>query len=357
MINNYNEFLLNESMLILEAFLSADSDFLSKLDKMSQQSNTSAKIAGMILSRITDEEWVSAEDLKQDFFKNTDTNDKVSFVQRNRVKDGVDPYTMAGRTEIKVGKAIKYIANDLYDFTITDKQVEDFVNVYKAIPNEGEPNFQFYVGDDIKNGYNTSNYYNRYGTLGGSCMNDEPSYLKIYRNNGDKVRLLVLLEDNGTICGRALVWKLDKSPCDAKYFMDRVYTNRDYETNKFIQYAEKNGFLYKSRMSSGDSEAVKFRYKGKDILGEIRVKLDGKQKEYPYMDTLFCLNKEKDELSNIPSWKCYKLWDTDGDRERCDDCNGKSKNKNLCYGCSEGAMILKAEGIDFDVERGRERDK
>ena len=357
MINNYNNFLLNESILILEAFLSADSDFLSKLDKMSQQSNTSARIAGLILTRITDQEWVSAEDLKQDFFKTTDTNDKVSFAQKNRIKDGVDPYTMAGRTDIKVGRAIKYMANDLYDLTITDKQVEDFVNVYKAIPNQGESNFQFYIGDDIKNGYNTDNYYNRYGTLGGSCMNDEPSYLKIYRNNEKKVRLLVLLEDNGKICGRALVWKLDKSPCDAEYFMDRVYTNRDYETNKFIQYAEKNGFLYKRRMSSGDAEAVQFRYKGKEIIGEIRVKLDGKQKKYPYMDTLFSLNKEKDELSNIPSWKSYKLWDTDGDRERCDDCNGKSKNKNLCYGCSEGAMILKRDGIEFDVERGRERDK
>ena len=357
MINKYNNFLLNESMLILEAFLSADSDFLSKLDKMSQQSNLSARIATLILSRIVDQEWVSAEDLKQDFFKTTDTNDKVSFAQKNRIKDGVDPYTMAGRTDIKVGRAIKYIANDLYDLTITDKQVEDFVNVYKAIPNQGESNFQFYIGDDIKNGYNTDNYYNRYGTLGGSCMNDEPSYLKIYRNNEKKVRLLVLLEDNGKICGRALVWKLDKSPCEAEYFMDRVYTNRDYETNKFIQYAEKNEFLYKNRMSSGDAEAVQFRYKGKEIIGEIRVKLDGDQKKYPYMDTLFALNKEKDELSNIPSWKSYKLWDTDGDHERCDDCNGKSKNKNLCYGCSEGAMILKRDGIEFDVERGRERDK
>ena len=353
MINKYNNFLLNESILILEAFLSADSDFLSKLDKMSQQSNLSARIAALILSRIVDQEWVSVEDLKQDFFKTTDTNDKVSFAQKNRIKDGVDPYTMAGRTDIKVGRAIKYIANDLYDLTITDKQVEDFVNVYKAIPNQGESNFQFYIGDDIKNGYNTSNYYNRYGTLGGSCMNDEPSFLKIYAKNEKKVRLLVLLEDNGKICGRALVWKLDKSPCDAEYFMDRVYTNRDYEVNKFTQYAEKNGWLYKQSMTCGDSPAVKFKYNGKEVLGEISVKIDGKHSKYPYMDTLFCLSKDKDELSNVPSWKCYRLWDTDGDRERCDDCEGKSKNKNLCYGCSEGVMVLKQAGIEIDVEKGR----
>ncbi len=355
MINKYNNFLLNESMLVLEAFLSVDSDFLSKLDKISQQSNLSARIAALIISRISDQEWVSAEDLKQDFFKTTDDNDKVSFAQKNRIKDGIDPYTMSGRTDIKVGRAIKYIANDLYDLTITDKQVEDFVNIYKAIPNQGESNFQFYIGDDIENGYNTNNYYSNFGTLGSSCMNDEPSYLKIYTGNEKKVRLLVLLDDNGSICGRALVWKLDKSPCEAEYFMDRVYTNRDFEVNKFIQYAEKNEFMYKQRMTCGDADAAKFRYKGKNVIGEIRIKLDGKQKEYPYMDTLFCLNKRKNELSNIPSWKFYKLWDTDGECEKCEDCNGKSENEDMCYGCSEGAMILKNNGIKVNVERGRKK--
>lgn len=355
MINNYNNFLLNESILILEAFLSTDSNFLSKLDKMSRQSNTSSTIADMLLSRINDQDWVSELDLKQNFFKAGDENDKVSFIQQNRVKDGVDPYTMAGRSDLKIGRAIKYIAKDLYDININDKQIEDFVNVYKSIPNEGEPNFQFYIGDDIKNGYNTDNYYSNYGSLGGSCMNNEFSYIKIYRRNEKKVRLLVLLDDDGKICGRALVWKLDKSPCEAEYFMDRVYTNRDFEVNKFIQYAEDNGFMYKQRMSCGDEDAARFRYKGKELIGEIRVKLDGKQKEYPYMDTLFALNKEKDELSNIPSWKSYQLWDTDGDRERCDDCNGKSKNDDMCYGCSEGAMLLKREGIEVNVERGRKK--
>jgi hypothetical protein len=357
MINKYNNFLLNESMLILEAFLSVHSDFLSKLDKISKQSNTSATIADMLLSRITDKDWVSEIDLKQNYFKAGTESDKLSFIQQNRVKDGVDPYTMAGRSDLKVGRAIKYIAKDLYDITINDKQIEDFVNAYKAIPNEGESNFQFYIGDDIKNGYNTDNYYSRWGSLGGSCMNDEFSYLKIYRRNEKKVRLLVLLDDDGSICGRALVWKLDKSPCDAEYFMDRVYTSRDFEVNKFIQYAEDNGFMYKQRMTCGDSEAVKFRYKGKDLIGEIRVKIDGKHNKYPYMDTLFCLNKEKDEISNIPSWKSYRLWDTDGDHDRCYDCSGKSKNKNMCYGCSEGAMLLKSDNIEVNVERGRERDK
>jgi hypothetical protein len=358
MISKYNQFLINESTLILEAFLSADTSFLSKLYKISRQSNTSSTIADMILSRINDKDWVSEIDLKQDFFKTTDDKDKVSFIQTNRIKDEVkDPYNMPGRTDVKVGRAIKYIAKDLYDIKITDKQIEDFVNVYKSIADEGEDDFRFYVGDEIKSGYTEKNYSDTSsGTLGSSCMTGHPSFLKIYTKNEKKVRLLVLLED-GKICGRALVWKLDKSPCDAEYFMDRVYTNRDYEVNKFTQYADKNGWLYKQSMACGDTPAVKFKYNGKEVFGEISVKVDGKHSKYPYMDTLFCLNKDKDELSNVPSWKCYRLWDTDGDRERCDDCEGKSKNKNLCYGCSEGVMVLKQAGIEIDVEKGRERDK
>ena len=266
MISKYNQFLINESKLILEAFLSADTSFLSKLDKISRQSNFSSTIADMLLSRINDKDWISEIDLKQDFFKTTDDKDKVSFIQTNRIKDDIkDPYIMSGRTDVKVGRAIKYIAKDLYNIKITDKQIEDFVNVYKSIADEGEDDFQFYVGEQIKNGYNDSNYFDRnLGTLGSSCMTGHQSFLKIYTKNEKKVRLLVLLED-GNICGRALVWKLDKSPCEAKYFMDRVYVNRDSDEIKFKQFAEEKDFLYKKKMNSYIEDIYKFVYKGEDV--------------------------------------------------------------------------------------------
>ena len=122
MISKYSQFLINESKLILEAFLSADTSFLSKLDKISRQSNFSSTIADMLLSRINDKDWVSELDLKQDFFKTTDDKDKVSFIQTNRVKDDVDPYTMAGRSDLKVGRAIKYIANERWSGPFSEHQ-------------------------------------------------------------------------------------------------------------------------------------------------------------------------------------------------------------------------------------------
>ena len=352
MIRKYKQFLLNESKLLLEAALSVDNSLMSKLKTISKGLGyKSNDLVTKILDYIEDEEWVSEIDLKQDFFKAEKDDDKVSFLQKNRVKPGIDPYTATGRTEINIGRAMKYICK-LYDITVTDKQIEELVNDYKSVSSEEEPEFLFYEGKKILEGYDTDYYYNTGGTLGSSCMNDEFDYLKIYTKNKEKVRLLVLI-NGGQVTGRALVWKLDKSPCEAKYFMDRVYTNNEYDVNKFIAYAENNNFMYKQRMGCGDEEAVKFRYKGKDLFGEIRVELYGNCSGYPYLDTLSYLNKDKTELSNIPSWKCYLLWDTDGECERCDECNGKSKNKDLCYGCSEGAMFLKSKDINIDIERGR----
>lgn len=351
MIYKYDNFRLNESILILEAHLNADSSFLDKLEKISKMSNEASFVAKLILKKIKEHDWISPKDLKQDFFKTSKENDKVSFIQPNRVKDE-DPYNMPGRSEIKIGRAIKYIANDLYGIEFADKQIEEFVNVYKSISDD-TPEFVFWEGDDILKGYDTDNYYSSYnGTLGDSCMNDVNSYLKIYTENKDKVRLLVLMK-KGSIIGRALVWKLDKSPCDAKYFMDRVYTNYQHDVNKFIEYAENNNFLYRRKMSCGDIESVKFKYKGKNVYGKIKVKLDGDFSEYPYLDTLFCLSKDLDELSNVPSWKCYQLWDTEGERGRCDTCDGKSKNNDLCMTCSEGVKLLREKGIKINVEKGR----
>ena len=95
------------------------------------------------------------------------------------------------------------------------------------------------------------NYYSSHGALGGSCMADEEKdTFKIYYKNDKKVQLLIYVDNNDKIHGRALLWKLNTSPCDAKYFMDRVYTNADSDVIKFKNFAEEKGFLYKQKNNS-----------------------------------------------------------------------------------------------------------
>ena len=102
-------------------------------------------------------------------------------------------------------------------------------------------------------------------------------------------------------------------------------------------------------MNSHISDNVLFVYKGQDVAGEVKLKLDGNFGRYPFIDTMCFLSKDKDSLSNLSDKKCYHLHDVYGDRERCDDCEGDViliDDKELCYECSSGHITLKKLGIE-----------
>lgn len=197
------------------------------------------------------------------------------------------------------------------------------------------------------------NYYSSHGALGGSCMADEgKSTFKVYTENPRKVQLLVLIDNNGKVHGRSLVWKLKESPCEAKYFMDRVYTNADSDVIKFKQFAEEKGFLYKQKNNSYIEDNVKFMYKGKPLMGEIKVKLDGDFSNYPFIDTLCFLSKKMGDLSNIPSKDCYFLHSVSGDCDPCSGCDGEILNYDsteFCSDCGLGIEELEKAGIKTKI--------
>ena len=49
----------------------------------------------------------------------------------------------------------------------------------------------------------------------------------------------------------------------------------------------------KKKMNSYLSDNVEFVYKGKDVFGEVTVKLDGDFRYYPFVDTLCFLDEKK----------------------------------------------------------------
>jgi hypothetical protein len=188
-------------------------------------------------------------------------------------------------------------------------------------------------------------------------MSDESKKtFEIYTENESKVQLLIYVDKDDMIHGRAIVWKLKDSPCGAKYFMDRVYANRDSDQIKFKKFAEDNGFLYKKKMNSYLSDNVEFIYKGKDVFGEVTVKLDGDFKYYPFVDTLCFLDEKKKQISNLPSEKDFMLHSVSGDCDHCDSCDGDlyydSDNKEeLCSDCCDGYEKLKELGIETKVNK------
>jgi len=363
MVTNYNGFLLEklkfEILSLLEGHVYATTDFLMKMKSIAKQPGKVGNIASQILDIIESQQWFSDSKIKQNYFDLIDSEDMVGFINQSKVKDKMDdvydnpelPYTMPGRGEVKIGKIVNYICS-LRNISVTDSDRESFVNAWKASKEDSNIQFKLVSGSDIAEYYNEGNYYNSQGTLGSSCMRDESGKtFKIYTENPEKVKLLIYVDSDDKVHGRALVWKVKKSPCESKYFMDRIYTNRDSDVIRFKQFADNEGWFYKKNMNSNVDQNVLFVYKGQDFAGEVKLKLKGDFRNYPFLDTMCFLNKDKDSLSNLSDKKCYHLHDVYGERERCECCEGDvilqwSGHKELCSDCSSGHQTLKKMGIE-----------
>jgi hypothetical protein len=361
MVENYKGFRLQnlffKLLSVSEDYIECASDLIFKLRSIKREGGKSGEIAEILLSAIGK---TDVGKVTQNYFDVGDSDDKVTFINTNRIPwDDWDedespslPYEMSGRSELKVGRAIRYMLT-LLGKSVTDKDLEDFVNMFKASTNSGLE-FKLVKGDDIAKYYKEENYFSRHhGTLGNSCMKEEgKKTFKIYTENEKKVKLLILIDGGGKIHGRAIVWKLKQSPCESKFMMDRVYTNKDSDVIKFKKFADENDWMYKKFNTSYTNQGVQFVYKGSDVNGVLTVKLDGDFSTYPYIDTMAFLSKEKDELSNVSSKNCYELKSVYGDRETCEDCDGNIIIKDyrgkdvLCSDCSTGHQKLKELGIE-----------
>ena len=340
MIKKYNSFLvkklISQLYSVMDAYVYGSTDFIMKFKEISKVKGKTGEIAQGILDIIEDEEYIDDDDIKQNYFDLVDKDDMLSFIQQNRIPSGWDsdedpslPYTMKGRSDVKIGKIVRYLL-PFTSVNFKDKDIEEFVNHFKAIKSNSKLKFELVDGSDIAKYYNSDRYYSSNGSLGGSCMADESKgTFKIYTENKSKVKLLVLLDEDNKVHGRALVWKLKDSPCEAKYFMDRVYTNRDSDVIKFKMYGDEKGFLQKEKMNSYLEDNVIFTYKGTDLFGEITVKLDGEWTNYPFVDTMCFLDEKKKLLSNLSGINTYFLHSVSGDCDRCDGCDGE------CIDCDD----------------------
>lgn len=342
MIKKYNGFmtkkLIMELFSLFEEALYGSTNFIFKLKSLSKVKGKIGEIAQTLIDVIEDESSLTIVANKQNYFDTTDKDDMVSFLAYNKIPQDWDsdddaslPYGMKGRGEIKIGKVIKALVPMLNIKGVKDKDVEEFVNQFKASKVDTSMEFKLVNGKDIAKYYNEKKYYSKSGSLGGSCMSDEEKdTFKIYYKNDKKVQLLIYVDTDDKIHGRSLLWKLNTSPCDAKYFMDRVYVNRDSDEIKFKQFAEEKNFLYKKKMNSHIEDIYKFVYKGEDVFGEVVVKLDGDFEVFPFIDTMCFLDVDKKSLSNLPSEDCFILHSVSGNYEHCGDCDGKVINCGDC---------------------------
>ncbi len=232
--------------------------------------------------------------------------DKLSYISSNRLakisKIPTDAEVMKYSQDIKVGRIVKRLIGDKF----TQKDIEDFSNLYKAAFDVRDNFFEVVNGEKIRYWY----FYKRYkeyrgGTLWNSCMRYDrcQEYFDIYVNNPDKINMLILKdkENQELIVGRAILWKLDRPNVT---FLDRVYYNEDYIVNIFMDYAIRNGWYYKNGLGIYSPDGIR-------SMGDLLVRLKPESyRYYPYVDTLCYYNPNTGEMGTDVDG--YELSSTDG---------------------------------------------
>ena len=324
MILRYNSFIENDLLfesLINETYVYFVKDFKDVLNKLSKQSEIAKDLIDleykdvkndMTFISLSDREgYISGSTLRNlkknveksftDWAKDHNLGDErtkqILDITLSKIDKGETTQTdvdhmfneydlkSKSRNDVKLGRLVNALLPGKY----TSKDIEEFTNKFKAtLSNQGE-RFEEVSGEDIENWYSAGNYKEMSGTLGNSCMAQKTGLFKIYTENPDVCKMLILLEDDKLI-GRALVWKLNsikiygKDPAQDSWFMDRQYTIKDSDVEKFRNYAKEKVWIYKSSNNHHSFTNVTIEGEEKNATLEVQVKAKNYGR-YPYMDT------------------------------------------------------------------------
>lgn len=227
------------------------------------------------------------------------------------------------RNPVNIGRLARAILKSA-NIEVTSKEIEDFVNKYKAtfdFMSDALKQFDIVQGKKIAYWYWHEHYMDGGGTLNNSCMAEvEEDFFDIYCYN-NQVSLVILYDDEGSITdgkytsnkikGRALLWDCDIDGTSAK-FMDRVYTSNDSDVELFKQYAEKNGWWYKVAQTMEPYTPITDGNVRK--TSELTAKLSEVEWDrYPYMDTMCYISTDNSTVSNREDGADRMARDTDGE--------------------------------------------
>ena len=207
------------------------------------------------------------------------------------------------RQEGKPAKVIRKLFTDKAVKLFKDSDLDCFNNLYKTYFNT-ELTFEMLSSEEIPNVYCMNRKIGG-GSLMSSCMNDDRNYLDIYANCGS-LRILILKNKDGLLCGRALVWFVD-----GVYIMDRIYISDDYMLEMFFDYAYKHDFIRKAVQSYSD-KTTWINSDGMKFEKYFKIYTDTNFSKYPYIDTFTYGNDGF--LSNENNFN-YTYNNTDGNRD------------------------------------------
>jgi hypothetical protein len=273
-------------------------------DNWAPDTGTIGKILAETVSEKTGKTYV--------LFEEYSDNPRLTVLNKEAVRPSVvedERLWSSSRNNIRVGRLVRAMLKTA-GVKFVDKDIEDFTNQYKATFDfmaDTLKQFDIVEGKLIAHWYYEDNYKSGGGTLNNSCMSHVDSdFFDIYVRNPKQCNLVILYSDDGEIKdgkytsnlikGRALLWT-GKIDGQSAQFMDRVYTTDDSDVELFKQFAEKNGWWYKSSQSMYPETDLTNGKSTKSATFEVKLD-DGDWSEYPYMDTMCFLNMDNNTLSN-----------------------------------------------------------
>jgi len=246
-----------------------------------------------------------------------------------------------GRQDGRPSKVIKKLFHPRFLRYLTDKDFENFANNYKSKSTVNGYTFELWDSTRIKEAYKMKRVDS--GKLGGSCMNDDVDYMDIY-HHCKSLQILVLLNSEGKLCGRALVWNIAKDVT----LMDRVYTCEDHLTEMYKDYATDKKWFRKYYIDSNDSCDYIMNPEGVAARRHFRVDTPTDFSQYPWIDTFhyggdgFLTNEDIGKY-------CYD--DTGGGR------SGDSHEDGMVEDEIRGGMIDGDDAVNIDRGNRRYRDR
>jgi len=182
-----------------------------------------------------------------------------------------------------------------------------------------------------------SEYFGRRGGLWGSCMkySECQEGIELYETFGkDVVELLVLVDKNNELLGRALFWKKVNTSQGTTQYLDRIYAVNDNVKQMFLDWTEaKNIPSYDTDIPSGEMRINNINVREYDRI--------------PYFDTFHyydydTLSSKHGDIS-FDSTECPRFEDLD--TQRCDDCGCRVHRERLYYSSSYGGNLCDDCGI------------
>lgn len=236
----------------------------------------------------------------------------ISFLPKGKKCIYTDSGTWAkeNRQNGKPSKVIKKLLSEKVTKYFKDSDFECFTNAYKAEFNEGGYKFALLPHNEIPDVYCMGRKTGE-GSLNNSCMNDDSSYLDIYKYC-KQLSILTLINKDEELCGRALVWKIS----DDITLMDRVYVTDDFMYEKFLSYCTMQNWWRKKDYKSYDNKQAFVDSDGNIVDKNFTIVTGTSHDGYPYIDTF-----QYGEDGSINNYRCgdYTYNNTDGTRDGEED--------------------------------------